>query len=259
MNKLKLSLLAAFMLAAGFMTVNAQTADEIMEKYVAAIGGPANWDKVKTIKMVGSMSQQGMEITLTQTIAIGKAMRTDISVMGMSGWQIVTTTGGWMYMPFMGSAKIDTMKPEMVKISQKQMDLKSRQMLDYKTNGTKMEYAGRDTTNNAACFKVKVTDKDGNESASYFDCSTYYLVRTETKVKQDEQEQEVAVVYNNYKKFDEGITLPMSVNARGGEIVFKTVEINKPIDESVFLPKVEASKEPAKESNTAPASAPTKK
>jgi hypothetical protein len=131
------------------------------------------------------------------------------------------------------------MKPEMVKSQQKQMDIKSHQMLDYKSDGTKAAYAGRDTINSAPCYKIKFTDKDGNESTSFFDCATYYLVRTETKVKQNDEEMEVAVIYDKYKKFDEGVVMPMSVNAQGGEITFKSIELNKPIDESIFVPAME--------------------
>lgn len=237
--------------------MKAQNADEIMGKYLSATGGEEGWNKVKTLKMIGSMSQQGMDITITQTVRVGEAMRMDINVAGMNGWQIVTKTGGWMYMPFMGAAKIDTMKPDMAKAAQKQMDFKSSRMLDYKSNGSKLEYTGRDTISSAPCYKIKVTDKEGNEVTSFIDCSTYYLLRTEAKVKQDEQETEVAVAYNNYKKFDEGVVLPMTIIAQGAEITFKTVEINKPIDDKVFIPSMDTDK--PKDGNKESANSPDQK
>lgn len=235
MNMLKTSLLTAAMLGSVMMGT-AQTADEIMAKHAQAVGGDANWNKIQTLKLNGSMNQGGVDISITQTLAVGKAMRIDISAMGMSGFQIVTTSTGWMYMPFLGTDKLDTMKPDMVKTMQRQLDVKGAQMLDYKSNGSKQEYAGRDTISNAPCYKVKITDKEGSESVCYFDCATYYLVRTETTVKQDDQEQEVAVIYGNHKKQDEGIVLPMSVTAQGAEITFKSIDVNKPVDESVFKP-----------------------
>ncbi len=237
MSTFKITILAALLLCGATIT-KAQTADEIMERHITAIGGVDNWNKIKTLKMVGGLSQGGMDISITQTIAMGKAARTDISVMGMSGFQIVTTNEGWMYMPFMGAAKLDTMKPDMVKAMQKQLDVKGIQMLDYKTNGTKTEYTGKDTINKAACYKVKFTDKEGNESVSYFECATYYLVRSESKIKQNDQEQEVAVQYDNYKKLDEGIVMPMSVTAQGAEIIFKSIDVNKPVDDAIFIPTV---------------------
>ena len=154
----------------------------------------------------------------------------------MNGFQIVTPSAGYMYMPFGGAAKVDTLKPEMTKTMQKQFDIKSHQLLDYKARGTKAELAGNDTVNNAPCYKVKLTDKDGNESTTFFDIASYYILRTEMKVKSDDGEQEVAVLYSNYKKTPEGIVLPMSMTAQGGEIIYKSIEINKPVDEKIFIP-----------------------
>jgi len=237
MKALKLSMLAAVMLC-GITLVKAQDANEIMGKHVAAIGGLDNWNKLTSMKATGTFSQGGMDISIAQSLIIGKAMRMDISVMGMNGFQIVTNKDGWMYMPFMGGAKLDTMKPEMLKAYQKQLDVKTSQKLDYKADGTKLEYAGKDTVNKMPCFKVKLTDKEGNESTVYVDCNTYYILRAESKVKQDDQEQEVAVLYDNYKKLDGGVVMPMSVNAGGVDITFKTIEVNTPIDESIFVPAI---------------------
>ncbi len=237
MKAIKFSILAAMMLTAGITTVKAQTADEILEKHQKAIGGADSWNKLKTLKMVGTLTQQGMEISMTQTIDIAKGARLDISVMGMTGYQIVTPNAGWMYMPFQGSTKVDTMKPDMVKAMQQQFDVKGHQLLDYKSKGTKVELAGKDTVNNAPCYKLKITDKDANESTVFIDMATYYILRTETKAKTDEGDQEMAVVYSDYKQTAEGgVVMPMSVTAQGVEITYKSIEVNKPIDEKTFIP-----------------------
>lgn len=236
MKLLKLFVLAGVLAA---VSARAQNADDILQKHEKAIGGAESWNKIKTIKMIGAMSMQGMDVNMTQTMVPGKAVRTDINVMGMSGFTIVTPTQGWMYMPFQGQSKVDTMKPEMVQAAQRQLDIKANQMLDYKTSGTKAEYVGKDTLNGVPCYKVKFTDKDHNEYTSYFDVNTYYLLRTENKMKSDEGEMEVAVSYDKYKKMDEGVVMPMSVTAQGAEIVFKTIELNKPVDDKVFLPVIE--------------------
>lgn len=214
----------------------AQNADDIMKKHEQAVGGADKWGQINTLKMKGSMSQGGMQIDLTQTVAAGKAMRTDISVMGMSGFIIITKDGGWQYMPFMGVAKLDTLKPDMVASSQKQLDLKGQQMLDYKAKGINVEYVNVDTIKKAPCFKLKFTNKDGDVTYSYFDCTSYHLVRTESKAKlPDGEEQEVSVDLGEYKSFD-GIAFPTLIKTAGAEVAFSSIEINKPIDESVFKP-----------------------
>ena len=243
MRIIKLPLLAAIMLTTGITAVKAQTADEILEKHVTAMGGTEKWDNIKTIKKTGSLSVQGMDIAVTESIITGKGLRVDFTVMGMSGFQIMTSTAGYVMNP--GQPKVDTLKPEMLKGVNEQLDEKIMYCLDcknYKTIGTKTELIGKDSVDNSLCYKIKITDKDGNESTSYFDANTYYLLRTERKIKKDEQEQEVATTFKDYKKFADGIFMPMTVGSPMGEIIFKTVDINQPVDEHIFIPTPPATK-----------------
>lgn len=239
MRVIKLSMLVAMMLTSGIITVKAQTADEIIDKHVTAIGGADNWNNLKTVKMVGSLSVQGMDIGFTQTLSVDKAMKTDISAMGMNGFIIVTPNEGYMYLPFQGQTKVDTMKPEMVKMYKSRLDVKGEQLIDYKSKGTKIELLGKDSVNNMLCYKIKVTDKDGTESTAFFDVATYYLMRIESKVKVQDQEQEIAQSFSNYQKQDGGVVMPMASTGQNGDVTFKTIEINRPIDEKVFIPTIE--------------------
>src|SRR5579859_2765850 len=101
MSILKLFVLGLSMTIMCITAVNAQSVDEIMDKHAQAIGSVENWNKIKTIQRSGTMNQQGMEIAIKETLVATKALRMDISVMGMSGFQIVTKNKGWVYMPFM--------------------------------------------------------------------------------------------------------------------------------------------------------------
>ena len=239
MKAIKLTALAATMFIAGITTVKAQTADEIIQKHIDAIGGTANWNKIKSMKKVGSMSMQGMEIGFSLTVVNDKGMRTDINAMGMNGYVILTPKEGWMYMPFQpGMDKVTPMPAEQIKSAQTQLNVKADQLLD-KSSITKAEYVGKDTVNNIACLKVKITDKDGAEQTAFFDASTYYIVHSDRKMKgQDDQEQEVAINYSNFQKQPEGIVIPMTVTSPmgQGDITFKSVEINKNYDDSIFKP-----------------------
>ena len=238
MKAIKLTILAATMFIAGTTVGRAQTADEIIQKHIDAIGGTANWDKIKSMKKVGSMSAQGMDIGFTQTVVNDKGMRMDISVMGQNGYVIITPKEGWMYMPFEpGMDKVTPIPAEQMKSSLPQLNVKSEQLLD-KSSITKAEYVGKDTVNNISCLKVKITDKDGNEQTAFFDAATYYLVHSERKMKIQDEEQEVAINFSNFQKQPEGIVIPMTVTAPmgQGDITFKSVEINKTIDDSVSKP-----------------------
>ena len=103
---------------------------------------------------------------------------------------------------------------------------------------SKAEYIGKDTINNVACLKLKITDKDGNEQTDYFDANTYYIIRTETKVKVKDDEQEVTANFSDFQKQPEGVVIAMTVSSPmgQGDINFKSIEINKPVDDNMFKP-----------------------
>jgi hypothetical protein len=234
MKTLKLTILAVAMLFAGTITVKAQTADEVIDKYAAAIGGKENWKKVNSVKMEGTMSAQGAEIAIALTAIQNKAQRMDISFGGMSGYTILTNTGGWSFMPFAGQTKPEAMTAEVVKEGQSGLDVRGEQLFDYKAHGCKVEFLGKDDIEGTQCFKIKHVNKAGIEKTLYFDASNYYLIREVQKGTADGKEYESVKNLSNYTKQPEGVVVPMGMEADGGDISFKKIEINKPIDESLF-------------------------
>ena len=212
----------------------AQTADEILQKHIDAIGGKA-WDKVNTLKLVGSMNSSGFELGMTQTTVVNKGTRIDISAMGQNGYIIMTPTEGWTFMPFAGQTKPEKSSEEQVKQTADQINVKNTYLAD-KSFVVKAELDGMDTIENVNCYKLKITGKDGNERICYIEEKTYNMVRAEAKAKVGDEEQEAAVTFGNFKKLPEGITIPMTMGTQQGDLVFKTAEINKPVDEKIFKP-----------------------
>src|SRR5437868_15046000 len=83
--------------------LKAQTVDEVVDKFIAAIGGTEKVMALSSIKMDGTLNTQGFDVGIIVTVLNGKGARTDISVPGMSeGYRIVTPTKGWNYLPFQG-------------------------------------------------------------------------------------------------------------------------------------------------------------
>src|SRR6478735_2800266 len=114
MKTIKLAFLSAALL--GAIGTFAQTADEVVDKYLLAIGGKENWKKVNTVITEGTMQVQGADVTIVSTAVHGKGNRQDISVMGMTGYQIMTPTEGWSFMPFQGQTQAEPATAEMVKL-----------------------------------------------------------------------------------------------------------------------------------------------
>ena len=211
----------------------AQNIDEILKKYAEAIGGIENWAKIKTMKMDMVMKMQGMEIPIVATQENCTAMRTDITVMGMSGYSIITKTNGWNFMPFNGQTKPEPMTEDLLKSSQDELCILDK-VLRYKETGDKLEYLGADDVDGTECIKLKCTDSIGKKSTYFFDKDTYLLIKKTVKVMVNGQVVENSATLGNYQKLDEGIIIPMSTKTGGGEMEIKKVTINPAVDENIF-------------------------
>lgn len=235
MKKIGISLCAITLMLAATTQSFAQKVDEIIQKHIVAIGGEENWKKVNTMKMEGSVSAQGMEIGVTQTIVHNKGMRQDISVMGMTGYTIMTPTEGWNFMPFGGQTEPEAMTADMVNEGKSKLDIQG-DLIDYKTKGTKIDLLGKDDVEGTEVFKLKVVKKDGKEKTLFIDTKNYFVIREIEKIKADGKEMEVPVDYSNYQKQSNGIVFPMTLGTQQGEVTFKNIEINAKVDESIFKP-----------------------
>lgn len=210
-----------------------QKQDEIISKHIEAIGGKENWNKVKSMRSEATMKANGAEIKMTFLQVDKKAMRQNISVMGMEGYSIITEKEGWSFMPFQGQTKPEPMTADDVKNSQDNLYLQD-EFITYKELGKKLEFIGKDDMDGTECFKFKMTDKNAQETTYYLDASSYLTIKQTTKFKSDGKEMEGSTMYSNYKKLPEGVVYPMTVGGGWGDTEFTKIEINPVIDEKEF-------------------------
>lgn len=236
-----LKLFSLFIAAAfSFTTVKAQTTDEIVSKHIEAIGGADNWKKVNSMVQTGSMVVNGAEVAVVATILQNKGMRQDIALMGMNGYQIVTATEGWNFMPFQGQTAPEAMTADDVKESQTDLDAQGN-LVDYKAKGHSVESLGKEDVDGTECFKLKIALKSGRSETLFIDAKTYNLVKTITVRKANGQEVEFATSFSNFQKLPEGIIVPMSISVPLGpgfnaDLTILKVEVNKTIVETIFKP-----------------------
>jgi outer membrane lipoprotein-sorting protein len=237
MKSISLFLAACFTLSVSF----AQSADDIINKHINAIGGKDNWKKVTSMVQNGTMSVQGAEIQMKRSIIHNEAARTDISLMGMTGYQIVTTKEGWSYMPFQGQASVEAMTADQVKDQQDELDIQGV-LIDYAAKGHSAESLGKEDIEGTECLKVKMTLKGGKSQTLFFDPSTYYIIKAVSVISANGQEAEVETTFSDYQKQPSGIVVPMSTTVPMGpgmnaDLTIESVEVNTKLDASLFKPE----------------------
>ena len=217
--------------------VHSQTVDEIVQKYASAAGGLDNFKKIKTAKFSGTASAQGQEFPLTVQIINGRAMRTDVEVMGQTVTNAYKDGKAWKINPFAGAATATDATPEELNEFKIQGSLTS-QLMDYKDRGYKAELLGQEDVGGVKTYKIKLTADDNKTTTYFIDASTYILVKTIGMRSLMGQEMELETFYSDAK--DVGnvkFSMTRSVHSGGQtlqEVHFDKVDLDVPIDEKIF-------------------------
>jgi hypothetical protein len=228
-------LLLILVLICGFFSIQAQTADEVIEKHIEAIGGKDAWKKVISLEIDGILTLPDTDVNVTLIQLDGKGMRQNISIQGVVGYQIVTPTAGWTFLPFQGQTEVNTMSQEDVKLAQNELDVHPS-LLEYAEKGHVAELAGTESIGGSDCFKVFLILNSGNRETFYIDSRNYYLVRTITKQIVNGREEDIETNYSDFEKIPEGLVIAKAITFPYGTMAIKKVEVNSPVDENVFKP-----------------------
>ena len=229
---------------AGAISLGAQsaesgpTADEIVQKHLAAIGGKDAIAKVKSVSMESSAQVMGTDAPGITLIVDGVGFKSETDFNGTKIIQCFTDKGGWMVNPMAGSADPTPMPDDQYKIGKSQIFIGGG-LYDYEAKGSKVELVSKDDKT----FKIKLTTKDNIESTYVIDAATYLLKSQVSKGKMQDQDVDITTTFSDYRKTEIGYLLPYSMDIDlGGQfqlgITIKKVELNKTIDPAVFeMPK----------------------
>jgi hypothetical protein len=219
--------------------IQAQTVDEIINKYVDARGGLEKLKAIKSLYMEGSRQMMGNEVPVKVIIVQDKLFRNDFEFGGTSGYSIITPTAGWNFIP-MRSTKAESIPEERLKTMQAQLDI-AGSLVDYAVKGNKVELQGKEPVDGNDCYKIKLTQSSGKENFYYIDAKTYLLNQAKTMVQgQGGKNQEMITNFTDYKNVD-GVMFPQTIANPGagmmaGSTTFDKIEMNKPVDEKLYKP-----------------------
>ncbi len=233
------TLLLLVAIAIGSQISFAQTADEIVNKYLAAIGGKENLAKLKTLKLNCSVEfAPGMKAPITMYYINNECMRVEVEVQGMKILSAVEGDSGWSINPMSGKKDAERMNADEIKESKEQMDLTGA-LFNYKEKGHTVELIGKDDMEGTEVYKLKISKKNGDLEYDYIDATTFLKLKETTTHKFNDKEVSGDVLLSDYRKAGD-IMFPFAMeNRQAGEsqgqaLIVGSVEVNPTIDRSIF-------------------------
>lgn len=237
------ALLAFTMLTLCSAATAAQTADEIIARYVKTVGGMDKIEAVKSIRRTGKViAGGGFEIPIVEENKRPNLVRQDITIQGLVGTSAYDGKVGWKIQPWQGKKDAETMGEGEMKAIIEESDFDGP-LVNYKAKGNKVEYVGMDEVEGTDTYKLKVTLANGETRYYYMDTDYYVPIKIETKRIVRGNEVEFETVLGDYKEVA-GWYLPYSVEvgAKGSQfrqkVSYETIEANIAIDDTRFaMPK----------------------
>ncbi len=224
------------------------SADEIAQKYIAAIGGKEAISQVKSISMDSSVNVMGSDAPSTTVILDGVGYKSEIDFNGTKIVSCYTDKNGWMVNPMAGAADPTPMPDDQYNLGKDGIYVGGA-FYDYAAKGSKIELVPTDAA--AKTYKIKLTSKENVESTYVIDAATFLVKSQTTKAKMQGQDVDLTSTFSDYRKTEVGYLVPYGIDLDFGRqfsltITVKKVELNKTIDPAVFaMPKAETKPEAA--------------
>ena len=240
MKTLKMTALA-LLLCTSSASLFAQTADEIISKYITTIGGAEKLKALKSVKMEMVVNAQGMEIPVEATQEKGGKMLLKLNFQGKDITQMASD-GETMWSTNFMTMKAEKMDAETTANAKLSNEDFPDPFLDYKAKGYAAEFIGKETKEGTECYKIKFTKKpimvDGvkSDDVSYyfFETENSLPIAKESEIKQGPAKGQKSIsTMSDYQEVD-GIYFPFSINEGGQVVKVKKVILNPTVDPKIY-------------------------
>jgi len=197
-------------------SLSAQTADEIIARYLQTSGGMERIQAVTSLRRSGKfMGGGGFEARIYEENARPNKVRQEFAFQGLTAVNAYDGGTGWKIEPWDGKKDIESLGEEELKSIVDDSDFDGP-LVNYQQKGNKVEYVGTEQVDGTDAYKLKVTLKSGDVRFYYMDADYALPIKIETKRMVRGAEREYETALGDYKQVN-GWYLPHSVqiNTKG--------------------------------------------
>lgn len=201
----------ALALASLSAQARAQTpsADEIIARQLAARGGLDKLKAIQTLRMEGKQLVYGGAIQL-HVVEVKKrpgAVRVEATLQGLTAVQAYDGATAWQIQPFQGRRDPEQLSADDAKDLADEADIDGP-LVDYKAKGGHVEYLGTEDLDGSSTYKLRLTEKSGDQLTYYIDTDTLMTLRVATKRFLRGREDNSVTDFGDYEKIA-GVYFPL--------------------------------------------------
>lgn len=243
------------------------SAQQIVDRNVAARGGLKAWHAVQTMRMTGKIDvgsvrtkpplplyavtktkykippkteaqAKPVQLPFVMELKRPNKMRFEMEFRGDTAVQAYDGSSGWKLRPFLGRSEIEPYTADEMKQAAQQQELDGF-LIDYKAKGSKVETDGMDKVNGHEAYKLKLTLKDGQVRHVWVDATTFLDIKIDGTRRMDGKPRQVATYMSDYRTV-KGVKVPFVMetsveNVKGSEkIAIQQVELNTELADTQF-------------------------
>jgi outer membrane lipoprotein-sorting protein len=261
------------------------TAAQIVEKNVTARGGLQAWRSVETMTWKGKMDagsadsaarsrafamssvgkmqpasrmdlpdkaevEKQVQLPFVNELKRGRKSRVELEFAGKTAIQVYDGTNGWLVRPYLNRNDVEPFTAEQLQAESQSADLDGY-LVDYASKGSKVELNGVEKVEGKDAYKLKVTQKSGDEKYIWIDAQSFLDVRVSGQQRRMDGKMRNVYVYQRDFRSVNGLMIPFTLETvvdgyRGThKIVLESVVINPKLEDSLFTkPQVAAAAVP---------------
>ncbi len=242
-NEKCLAAIAAVLLSGAALAATDLTATDLAAKNLAARGGAEKLAALKSVRFDGRLIFPGdFQLSYQETRARGDkadSVRVDAALQGLTVIQAYDGSTGWRVNPFEGRKDAERMSDDEARALADGGRLDGP-MLSARAEGSILTALGREDFDGTLAYKVKVSEKDGDEFVYLIDPDSWLEIKlTETRKLRGAQ-QVTEYELGDYEAVG-GVMYPMSVESwplgRDSErqrIIVASATANPPVTPALF-------------------------
>ncbi len=237
------TLTAVILLLAPFW-LYAQNSDDVIQKYVAFIGGKKNWSKVKTLTTTGEYNYGGIKFPFTTYARTPNLYKFIVPFEGKYYAQAFDGTKGWKIDAFKNETTPTPLSGRAALSMANEADVELEDaFIDYSRKGHSATLVGKEIVEGRNCFHIRFVRSSGDTEEYYFDEATSAIVMRMRPSKNAELQGTVLkTVYSDYRDV-EGIKIPFRLESKSEdqlilEVIIQDAKVNGAIKPKEFqVPK----------------------